>query len=72
MLYTSNPIMSYAAEEGIAMATSGIGRPVVLNEKGIETMRIMLKKSRRLLNESRRASDVRRDFTSVRTLSQVR
>lgn len=38
-------------------------------ERAMETM---VGKMVPLLDESRRVSDVRRDFTSVRTLSQVR
>ena len=57
------------------MATSGIGRPVVLNEDGIRALEHMLLRQQRLVRANkellmRQAS--RRDYATVRTLSQVR
>lgn len=57
------------------MATSGIGRPVVLNEDGVKTLEKMLLRQKRLVDANKdlvRRHALRRDFTTVKTLSQVR
>ena len=60
--------------EGIEMATSGIGRPVVLDEDSVRTLEKMLLRQKQLVEVNRdlvlrHAS--RHDFATVRTLSEV-
>lgn len=57
------------------MAISGIGRPVVLNDEGVRTLEKMLLHQKRLIEANKdlvRHRALRRDFTTVKTLSQVR
>lgn len=57
------------------MATSGIGRPVVLGADGVRALESMVRMERRLVEANRELvmrQASRNDFTTMHTLSEAR